>query len=363
MNSKNRWQQWLRGSLIVASVALLASCGGGKREAFHPAHIYVFGDEYSYVDLEPTPSSTDQMRFTVNVVAKPSTTVYNALAYPSWTQYLASYYGRSQQTCSSTASNAMNMCATGGSNVAGPDVAKVISDINTHAYQKDDLLVIMAGTRDILNAYRSFKGDPVNIATYANNAKQAGIALAQKINSLVSSGARVAVATIPDIGLSPYAVSEAGGAGSPPLRDYQQAMECTSAYQPSPGEYSKALSYLTACFNNGLRGINGIINDGRKIALIDTFDWSVLVARNPSGYGLVDVFNAACPSVANSSAATYDPTACYVDTVTTPTPTTPAQAPTNAGQYMWSFGPWLGPGGHSLLGARAVSQVNLNWGS
>lgn len=360
MNSKNRWQQVLRGVVAVLSLALLVSCGGGKRQAFKPGHMYTFGDEYSYIDInQASASNNTYARYSVNVVSLVSPiTVYSSIYPATWTQYVSSHYGKDIAPCASTASAQMSLCS-----VPGQTVADTINTINTKSFQKDELVVIMAGTRDILNAYQSFKSDPSNIATYAANAKQAGINLAQKINAIVTTGARVAVATIPDIGLSPYAISEAGGVGN--LRNYSQAMDCDATYQPGTGEYSKALSYLTACFNYGLRGTNGIVNDGKKIALISTFDWSILIARSPSSYSIADALDPACATtyVPHSTAATYTPALCYIDAGDTNTSraasTTAVAYPST---YMWSFGPWLAPGGHALLGSRAVNQVNLNWG-
>lgn len=362
MNSKNRWQQVVRGGLAVLSLALLASCGGGKREAFHPGHMYVFGDEYSYVDIQYSPSSTDGVRYTVNYLRAASTTTYVPLVYPSWTQYLASYYGKAEQPCSSTAASDISMCAGAGT---ATTVADTINVINTKSFQKDELVVIMAGTRDILNAYKDFKsgcgGAGCAISSLATTVKNAGIALGQKINAITTTGARVAVATIPDIGLSPYAIGEAGGVGA--LRNYAQAMDCDPAYQPASGEYSKALSYLTACFNMGLRGTNGILNDGKKIALISTFDWSILIARSPSSYSIADALDPACaaPNPPHATNATYDPKLCNYDDVTnTSAPSTTAV--TYPSTYMWSFGPWLAPGGHAALGVLAVNRVKYIWG-
>jgi len=350
LNSKIRWQTALRSSLAVLSLSLLASCGGGKREAFQPGHMYMFGDEYSYIDINQADSNDNTYeRYSVNWVASLSPTKYSSIYPAIWAQYVSSHYIKGASPCANTASDQMSLCSA-----PGQTVADTINTINTKSFQKDELVLIMAGTHDILNQYRNFKADPGNIGTYANNARQAGISLAQKINAIITTGARVAVATIPDIGLSPYA------AGEGTLRDHTQAMECSSSYQPSIGQYSKALSYLTACFNQGLRGSDGITNDGRKIALISTFDWSVLIARSPSSYGVTYPFAAQCASVTHTTAATYDPTTCNYDAVTDPdNPTTTANVNST---HLWSFGPWLGVAGHQLLGARAISQIDNNWG-
>ena len=361
MNSKNRWQQVLRGGVAVLSLALLASCGGGKREAFHPGHMYVFGDEFSYVDIQYTASATDGVRYTVNHLKAVGGQTAQPLIFPSWTQYLASHYDKAEQPCAATESDAMSMCAGAGANTT---VADTVAAIDTKSFQKDELVVIMAGTRDILNAYQSFKAGG-SIDTLATTVKNAGIQLGQKINAITTTGARVAVATIPDIGLSAYASAEAGGVAN--LRNYSQAMDCDTAYRPGTGEYSKALSYLTACFNYGLRGTNGIVNDGKKIALITTFDWSVLVARNPTGYlgTYANAFDPACTTPAHNSSAIFsvsDAVTCnYYYHCSTGTTTTSA-ATYGTTSYMWAFGPWLAPAGQAMLGSRAVNQVNLNWG-
>lgn len=350
LGSQTRWQHLLRGSLAVLSLALLASCGGGKREAFKPGHMYVFGDEYSFVDISNLSSTTYGLRYTVNVVGNASSTLYDFTSYPSWTQYLAAHYGKTELPCADVSAAGMSMCAA-----PGATVATVISAINTKSYQKDQLVVILAGTHDILQAYQNFKTGG-SIDSLATSLRNTGIALGQKINAIVSTGARVAVATVPDIGLSSYAVGEGA------LRDYNQPMDCSDAYKPvNTGETSKALSYLTACFNAGLRGTSGIINDGKKIALISTFDWTVLLVRNPGGNGLIDAVNAACTTIPHSVTASYTPSDCHeASSLTTPAlASTAVASPLN---YLWSFGPWLGPGGHTLLGARAVNQVNGNWG-
>lgn len=352
MNSKNRWQQVVRGGLAVLSLALLASCGGGKREAFHPGHMYVFGDEYSYIDVNQTPSSNNTYaRYSVNYVTSISPiTVYSAIYPWTWTQYLSSHYGKGTSPCANTDADQTSLCSA-----PGDTVDDTITKIKTKNFQKDELVVIMAGTRDVLNAYQTFKSSGTLDEA---GMKNAGIKLAQKINAIVTTGARVAVVTLPDIGLSPYAVAEDTSHGH---RDPAQSVDCSTGdgRPAATDEYAKAMSYLTSCFNYGLRGANGITNDGHKIALINAFDWSILIAKNTS---VTYPYAAQCASVTHTTAATYDPTTCNYDNVTTPSsPTTTADI--SGATYLWSFGPWLSIAGHQLLANLAMTRVDYNWDS
>ena len=139
---------------------------------------------------------------------------------------------------------------------------------------------------------------------------------------MTDAGAKVIVATVPDLGLTPFARAQN-----------------TST---SDAMRSKLLSQLTDAFNSRMSVT--LINDGRLIGLaygdIETQNES----KFPASFGLINVVEAACAATA-------------------PLPTcTPSTLVTNAsaGGHMWADGLRLGPTPQARLGALASQRATTN---
>ena len=96
-------------------------------------------------------------------------------------------------------------------------------------------------------------------------------------------------------------------------------------------------------YNNGLRSLNGLGSnvDGRRLAFLQAD--ALITDLEESSYNMGEL----CPSNTDSTPGSRDSTA--ISGISSPS------------SYVWSWGPWLSPNTHSLLGSRAANQVNNNW--
>lgn len=320
MNLNKRWQQVLQGTVAVLSLALLASCGGGKREPYVPGHMYIFGDEYSYINNY---SSTANLNVHYSLNKDYRTTPiasFDPFTYALWAQYVAASFGKSITLASDHSAPAAGMSA-----VPGETVDSMLSKMNATAFQKDELITISIGVNDIIAAYNS---NPT--ATDALKAKAAF--LGERIIAITkATGARVVIAEPPDISLSPYAV----------------------------GRNAVQLKALVDAFDIGLRrSLDG--NYGHQIALVTTVDWSRAAVLSPATYGIVYPSTPLCTN-ANTGATDLDvtPEKCTDFNISTTLGSIPA---TTYFTYLWAWNGWLAPQGQYLLGQRAITQMRSAWG-
>ncbi len=107
-----------------------------------------------------------------------------------------------------------------------------------------DLVTVLAGANDILAQYGQY---PTISETAARaNLEAAAEQLAAQVNRIANAGGRVLIATVPDLGLSPYAIA-------------QKAANTDT-------DRAALLSRLTSYFNVRLR--REILNDGTRIGLL-----------------------------------------------------------------------------------------------
>lgn len=190
---------WMRRAWLVAAGAaalLLAACGGGSVDSqLSPSRVIAFGD--GMADVGQTGG-----RYTVN-----DGSVNN------WTQFVANSYDRGLAPSSSGGLS----YAWGNARVAAkPDAAgnsatpTVQEQIDTflagNAIADDDLILVSAGTADVITQARlALDGSQTTDEAIAN-AEQAGRDLATQIKRLVSAGGRhVVVAGTYNLGRSPWA--------------------------------------------------------------------------------------------------------------------------------------------------------------
>lgn len=346
-------RRWM-GRIAAAGAAMalaagLAGCGGGDRDQpFKPTRLIAFGDEYSVIE------NSDAARYTVNyrIVGK---TTFECSKNPIWVQYVATHYGLTLPGCTPTVTPTSLIRAT-----AGAKVAQVSSQIDTFisgegGFRKGDVVTLLAGTNDIRSAY-TLHGLS-NLATARAVAQAAGEALGAKTKTITAGGARVLLVTVPDLGLTPYAIAENGS--STPAAQFE-GLDCSS----DPGtNRQKILSVLTSCFNNGLR--TKIENDGNKLGLVAADQLIRLIAKTPADYSITDATSALCKST-----ATFYPTnTCFIefaDAAETVVGTTYDQLNTgllaNVSSYwLWAGDIWLSASGQSKLASAAISRAQTNW--
>jgi outer membrane lipase/esterase len=316
-----------RAAGVAVLCALLASCGGSSNGlvAFVPARILAFGDEASVI-------TASGRKYTVNALNADGS--IDCVNDPIWIQALASSYGMVFPQCvgASTDPNPASLIlAQPGATAAGTSDADLAQQITLQLQQpvsdgggisSNDLVTVYIGVNDVVAAFLSYQAGASTSDAQAQ-AEQAGVAIATQLMRIADAGGKVIVATVPDVGATPFA----------------RSLDAISAAE---------LTYLTGRVNNQmlLTLSNAGYNDGRKIGLIEINTYLLSVVANPLTYGYVDVTGAACVPL--------DPLLCTTDTLQTNPDGTSAGAFT----WLWASQLQLSPGGHRQLGNVASSRAH-----
>lgn len=306
-----RTQRALAGLFCAASLAWLASCGGGTSqfEAFAPGRVLAFGDEASTLTAEGR-------RYGVNALDANGN--FNCNLSPLWVQSVASLYGMSFAECNPTSAQPRAlMFAAAGTRVADL-TAQVEAQVAAGGFRTNDLALVMVGVNDIVELYRQFPSRPEG--DLAAEAAARGRQLAAVVNRLVALGAKVIVATIPDVGLSPFARKE----------------------QSENFDIDRAalMARMSAAFNEQL-GVN-VLLDGRFVGLMQVDLFVQGASRSPASFGLVNVSEGVC---------TVELPACDTSTLL---------PGADAGQFLWADGTRMAPGGQNQLARLAVDRARRN---
>jgi outer membrane lipase/esterase len=278
-------------------------------DPFVPQRVIVFGDEQ--VTLE---SNGD--KYGVNALTTDTPPARECRNFPLWTQSLAAHYGFVFPQCNPTSvATTSRIYASATNNTVAGVEAQITSFLGSadQPFASKDLVIVSTGTQDIVDALSA--PDP-NAAVEA-----AATALALQINRVVNAGAKVVFTTVPNVGLSPWG------------RDASR---------------SARLSELTILFNRTLRS-RPLINDGRRLALVDAYEAVRLVTNDPALQGFANVSQPLCTGV----------------DVTAPEPGVPSTACTTAtlesgadvGNWLWADSVRLGPVMQGRLGNLAVDRV------
>ena len=328
----------------AACLLALAACGGGDRvSTFAPQRLIVLGDEASVIaggDLIDVDGNTiaaqSGARYTVNApqldAAGAPLATLNCSAFPIWVQSVANRYGFGFAECNPTPAVAPRgkIYAQVGAGTAdiGAQVARVLADIG--AFSSTDLVTVMAGQRDILDAYAQYPtlsgGEVVLLAGAA------GSALGAQVNALARADARVLIATLPNQGGTPFA----------------------AAQNLVSGERAALLKSMTEAYNTGLRAT--IINDGRLIGLVQADEQLQFGLNNPAAFGYASVSVGACSTP--TAISCLAPTAAVGTTV----PATPGTlvAGASVGSHLWADDLHFGPDAHARIGNLAVTRATNN---
>lgn len=306
---------------LAAGVALVAGalvgCGGStdQVDVFEPGRLLVFGDELSLL-------TNDGHKYTVNAVD--DNDALQCASSPIWVQTLAGNYGMVFAECNpnSSANPKGKMLATEGATVDELDT-QIRTFTSGDSIQGDDLATVLIGMNDVMQAYASFpaESEDVLVARLQN----AGERAAAHVNDLASSGARVLISTMPDMGQTPFAKAE----------DLEHG-----------DTRSKLLSTLSREFNRSLR--LKLTNDGSKLGLLLLDDLQHSMVRVPGAYGLRNTDKAVCEE--SSPLPTCNNNTLISDDSSTPT----------ASNYLWADATRPTPVVHNYLGAQAVNRATRN---
>lgn len=314
MNLRGRTARRARLVLSGLCVAIgVLGCGGGTSqfEPFEPDMYVAFGDEYSAV-------RSDGRRYTVNAMNTAGTAV-DCSVEPIWTQSLAFQFSFVFAECNP--GNASELKAKMRA-APGAKVADLQTQIDNHiasgGFAAKTLASVMLGANDVLELYASYPQQSEEQLLDAARAR--GELLATQINRLAAMNVRVIVATMPDVGLSPYAL--------------QQKAANTDT------DRAALLSRLSAALNGRLRVT--MLNDGRYLGLVLGDEMTQSLSRWPEIYGLKDGSTAVC---------TVDVPACTSQTLV---------AEGASLSWLWADGLRLAYGGQQRLGNLAVSRAVNN---
>jgi phospholipase/lecithinase/hemolysin len=246
--------------------ALCASgCGGGDLVAtFAPGRLLVFGDENSVL-------TATGAKYSINALNTDNTLL--CTNNPIWVQVLANRYGFGFAQCP----NPFDTAAPRGIIYAavGTGVADIAAQITAAAgpggFQSTDLTTVYTGQKDIIAIYQAMTS-AADIGTARAAAEAAGEALANQVNRLADAGARTLIVTVPNVGVTPFALAEKAA-----HTDFDRA---------------DALRQITERFNARLRST--IFNDGRRIGLIQLDEYVGVVLAFPGAYGYANVTQGAC---------------------------------------------------------------------
>jgi phospholipase/lecithinase/hemolysin len=301
----------LRSAAAVAAATLLASCGGGDPvERFVPERVIVFGDEsVALVDS----GDHNAAKTTVNALDTGNTRVCGN--HPLWTQVLAGAWGFVFGECNP---NNATPRALSYASVTDNNAADVQAQINTFIagaagpFGPKDLVAVNAGTQDIVDAF-ALPADQRDAAIRA-----AATSLGLQINRVVDQGAKVAFTSVPNVGFTPWG------------RDAARTTELTR---------------LTRLFNDTLRST--VVNDGRKVALVDAYESVRQVVLNPALQGFVNVTDPLC-TPANLTTPDAPRTDCTTNTLATGG---------TVSTWLWADNLRLSPSAQSRIGVLAADRV------
>jgi outer membrane lipase/esterase len=303
---------------FAGALAVIAGCGGStsQRDPFQPQRLFAFGDEHSTLTTD-APAGRNYGINAINNNNTPDNAADDFLdcsLQPNWVQSLAGFWSFVFAEC-----NPEKVAEPQARNFAAPrakvaDVAaQVDAQVAAGGFRDKDVATVMVGTNDIVELYQLYDG--TNEGALIEEARARGVRAAQIVNRLIALGAKVFLANIPDVGLTPFAKAE------------REANTDT--------DRAALLSRLSAAFNERL-GIS-IVIDGRFVALVQSDERILSMVRSPDSFAVTNVTDAVC---------TTPPPSC--------TNVTLAEG-AGPGTHLWSSPLWLAPAGSSQLATRAAT--------
>jgi outer membrane lipase/esterase len=303
----HRPRRWLQAAACAA--ALLAACGGGTSqfESFEPDQYVAFGDESSVI-------RADGRRFTVNPL-----NAFGALecnAEPIWVQAVATQFQFVFQQCNPDNATEFKALMRAQSGARTADLATQIDNqIAAGGFANKSLATVLIGANDVLEMYATYPQQTEEQITA--ELRDRGVRLAAQVNRLVDLGVRVIVSTVPDLGLSPFAL--------------QQKAAFTDT------DRAELLTRLVAAYNGRLR-VN-ILNDGRFVGLVLGDEAVQAIVKFPDSFSVTSATSAVCTvAVPDCTSLTV------VDTGT-------------SAKWLWADDTHLAYAGQARLGTLAVARA------
>jgi outer membrane lipase/esterase len=312
---------------MTAAAAMLAACGGGTSqiEPFAANRVIVFGDDHSAIVDD---GSGNGRKYTVNGMTSDTLPLRDCRQLPNWVQTLSDHYGFVFAECNRTgATPRAFMRAKPGAKVDDPNtgLARQINEQTTAGgpFTGKDLVTVMMGANDVFELSDAVLAGTMTDAQALAETRRRGALLAERINGLLAANARAIVSTIPDLGLTPYAVK----------------LNKTTA------GVAARLTNLSYEFNATLRTtIDQTRFDGRNYGLVLADDTVQTITKFPDNFGYTNAVDGVC------AVALPDCTSATADLV----------AGGNAGTYIWADDKRLAPSMHARIGSQALTRALNN---
>ena len=260
--------QWLRRTWLLAAASALAlsACGGGSIvSSFSPSRVVAFGD--SMADVGQTGA-----RYTVN-----DGSVNN------WTEFVAVNFGRTLAPVAqggnsyATGNARVNTTPDAAGNASTPTVAQQVdSFLATGAPTADDLILVNAGTADVIAEVEATVSGAQTRDVMVAHIEQAGVDLAAQVRRLVNAGATHVVVVGPyNLSRSPWVTQEPDAT--------------------TRSRLSSLTDTASSRFNAKL--LVSLVDLGADVLYVDAALEYNLLTSNPTANSLTDATTVVCTSV------------------------------------------------------------------
>ena len=292
LNSRRKRGRRLGGAALAATL-LVAACGGSGEPTtrFHASRVIAFGDESSLI--VDTRNDANGSKYSVNATVSDTDQTFVCGSNAVWSQSVAASYGLVFPQCNppATAVAAPTSRIRAAFGARSTDLGAQID-----AQQADsplgagDMTTVLIGEHDVLAEYQKYP--TIGIDQLIANVEAQGAEVGRQVNRITDTGAKVLLATIVDVGFSPYGTAE------------------RAAHADT--DRAAILSQLSQRFNASMRAT--IVNDGRRIGLILLDELSTSVVKIPGFQGFTNPFTGVCdltksaltpPSILDCTAQTF----------------------------------------------------------
>jgi outer membrane lipase/esterase len=295
-------------------VAALAACSDSRfAEPFAADRVVAFGDEASLV-------LADGRKYSVNDFTDGN---LDCAKNRIWLQDLAANFGKPLSTCAGTSSTASSVSRAQAGAKADGLRQQVDAHLASDRLGEKDLVTMYVGLNDIVGEYARLAADGESAITARLG--DAGRLLGAQVNRVATAGSPVLVFAIHDLGLTPFGAAEEAA---------------------SPGR-AGLLTRLTSAFNTAMR--LEIINDGRMIGLVDSFDLLRAMGRPINAQGITNASQPACLD-----------TAALPDCSTQTLIQNSEGGSINPVPYLWADKLRFGSTAHNWLGQIAIARARNN---
>ena len=317
----------LAGIAVTLAVSLVAACGGSENETnFRASRVIAFGDESSLI--VDTAGDANGRKYSVNGIVSDTDPTISCTVNPIWSQAVATFYGLVFPQCNPGPTPAVDppsrIRATFGARAADLG-AQIDAQMAESPLQSGDMTTVMVGANDVIAQYAQYP--TLSEAELIANVEAAGAETGRQVNRIVDTGAKVLLATIVDVGITPFAAAE------------------RAAHTDT--DRAALLTRMSFRYNASMRAT--IVNDGRRIGLILLDEFISLVGKFNGLAGFTNTTTGVC-DLTKSTLTPPSILDCTSKTFITD----------GSGAYLWADDRHLGATGQSSFASLALGRAQTN---